>query len=931
MKIRQFALCLFLLGFVSPLWAQQIVVRNNCITQCADCSVGTNADMATVFELSETMPSSATYLWEFGDAGSPGNTSTNRTGSHQYCTPGDKIIKLTVTIPGAVPKNYIKNVKIGQLPYILLGKDKNDTTKTICDGQSVELKAFGSVGRPNYPIDVLWYPKGQTTDNIKVDTSGCYSVQIRDPLSGCTAEAKMQIKVCGERDPDANINKFTKVWAFGSGAAIKFAGGPDNPIADSSKINVPNGVAKMEDPTASNGLIFYTDGVSVFDKFNQPIDPAIKLNGDITNSQGVTIIPKTACKGCQSEYYVITLNKNAKGENLIYYSIVDMKMNKGQGGISIANQLLSPIPTTSRILATIGGQGFYWLVTQDAGTDVTRTFKVSNTGISSPVTSNSGSVISSAAGATGTTKISPQGTKTAITIPGPPKNQVDIYTYDVLSGRSTIDYSIDLGASPPTVYGVEFSSNDSVLYVSMQGDGISIPSKILQFDISTKDLVKIQASKAVIYDSLSVIGAIQIDPVFKSVIFVAFQGSSTLGKITRINGLISSTDSLLRATFTRNAVTLPAGTTSQLGLPPSIPSPVAPTSPPTIEGPTCEGTTFKFSISQKLCDPLNNDRIDWKVYQTTVDKFPNKDGVMVPADLSKLIFSGTGNSIRVDFPSTDTYVVTAAITNACVKGFLLDAQEFAIEVIKPFMLQTSFNRICKTDAVVRPTTIPTSTNLLYKWSTGANTLQIRVPNPGGKVDLTLADSKTGCSVKQSTEVNFVTTTYFVPKATFDICMDAPVPFPVKLQGKVADFTFEWRLNGSRISTSSQILVDKPGNYLVEMKDLDGCYLSTTIVVSDKCPPVVLTPTVFTPNGDGKNDTFLPVPKSSKRVKMVGVQIFNRWGELIFSTQGPEFSWDGRINGTRVPQESYAWIVQYESVDYPERGLLSDRGAVLVVY
>jgi hypothetical protein len=137
----------------------------------------------------------------------------------------------------------------------------------------------------------------------------------------------------------------------------------------------------MEDPTMSNGLIFYTDGQKVFDKFNNPIDPTKVLNGDPSNSQGVTIIPKTSCKGCQAEYYVFTLSKNAKGENLIFYSIVDMKMNKGKGGISVLNDTLSPVPTTSRILATEGGEGFYWLVTQDADplatSTTTRIFKVS--------------------------------------------------------------------------------------------------------------------------------------------------------------------------------------------------------------------------------------------------------------------------------------------------------------------------------------------------------------------------------------------------------------------------------------------------------------------------------------------------------------------------------------------------------------------------
>ncbi len=62
-----------------------------------------------------------------------------------------------------------------------------------------------------------------------------------------------------------------------------------------------------------------------------------------------------------------------------------------------------------------------------------------------------------------------------------------------------------------------------------------------------------------------------------------------------------------------------------------------------------------------------------------------------------------------------------------------------------------------------------------------------------------------------------------------------------------------------------------------------------------------------------------------------MQIFNRWGELLFTTKGPEFAWDGKVNGIRVPQESYVWQLQYESLDYPERGTLTDRGGVIIIY
>lgn len=931
-----FVFC-FLFGVNFFTWGQNIIVRNNCITQCTDCEKKT-ADMGTVFELSEDQPIATKYFWDFGDSGSPSNTSTDRTGVHQYCSAGPKTVTLTLQT-GTTTKLITQVIQIGQLPTIYLGKDEKDSTITICKGQKVTLKAFGKVGKPNYPVQVAWFPHGETTDEIVADSSGCYSVQVTEPTSGCTVEAKMQVKLCGARDPNANINKYVDAWYFGNGAGLLFNGSPDNPIDTTGGLVVPEGVAKMTDPT--NSLIFYTDGQKIFDRNNNPIysvaDTTKRLNGDLSNTQGVTIIPKTSCKGCQSEYYVFTLAKNPKGENLLYYSIVDMKLNKGKGGISQLNQLVSPVPSTSRLLASEGGQGYYWLVVQDMNSNNTRTFKVSNVGISAPLLSQGGTKMTSTTGNGSTTKISVDWTKMAVALPGPPSNKVDLYDFNPSTGKPTYTMSLDLGASPPVVYGLEYSPNKDVLYVSLKGDGSTIPSKILQFDLSSKDSAKVAKSKTELYSSMEMIGALQVDPVFNTVIFVAIDGSNTLAKITSPNGLLGSTDTTItKASFVRNAVTFSTpGVTSRLGLPPSIPSPQDPSSPPSISKPICEGTMFKFTIDQKLCDPLNNDKIVWTIYNSLIDPIPDKNGIMVPRDpTTTRIHTFTGNELAYDFPSSGKYVITASISNSCIKDFMLDAQEFDIQVIKPTSITTEVNKFLKcnpTSVPIALTSTPASSNLVYVWSNGDRTPIANIAAPGGKVNLLLGDSQTGCSVRLNSQVNFLEVKNFIPSNTYSICMDSPKPFDLQLLGPMIDLKFEWTLGSTVLSNQNKVRVTQAGKYVVKVTDIDNCSVTHTVDVSDKCEPVLLTPNVFTPNGDGKNDLFIPQPKSSKRAKILGLQIFNRWGELLYTTKGPEFAWDGKVNGARVPQQSYVWQLQYESLDYPERGILTERGGVLVIY
>lgn len=65
---------------------------------------------------------------------------------------------------------------------------------------------------------------------------------------------------------------------------------------------------------------------------------------------------------------------------------------------------------------------------------------------------------------------------------------------------------------------------------------------------------------------------------------------------------------------------------------------------------------------------------------------------------------------------------------------------------------------------------------------------------------------------------------------------------------------------------------------------------SNLVCVDNCPMYTL-PNVFTPNGDGTNDFFIPFPY--RYIKDVDVRIYDRWGVLVFETLDPNVNWDGR--------------------------------------
>jgi gliding motility-associated-like protein len=69
---------------------------------------------------------------------------------------------------------------------------------------------------------------------------------------------------------------------------------------------------------------------------------------------------------------------------------------------------------------------------------------------------------------------------------------------------------------------------------------------------------------------------------------------------------------------------------------------------------------------------------------------------------------------------------------------------------------------------------------------------------------------------------------------------------------------------------------------------------------------ILVPDAFTPDGDGMNDTFVPKGIFVERFQMT---IFDRWGNVIYSTTDRTLGWDGTINGTMAQDGKYAYHIE----------------------
>jgi gliding motility-associated-like protein len=106
---------------------------------------------------------------------------------------------------------------------------------------------------------------------------------------------------------------------------------------------------------------------------------------------------------------------------------------------------------------------------------------------------------------------------------------------------------------------------------------------------------------------------------------------------------------------------------------------------------------------------------------------------------------------------------------------------------------------------------------------------------------------------------------------------------------------------------------KNTSYFVKVTDANNCVGYDTVKLDVYSKNVLLIPSAFSPNGDGINDVF-KVAKHLNVKTLNYFEIFNRWGQKVFSSTNIEQGWDGTYDGERVPNGTYTWQIQITNFD-----------------
>ncbi len=212
----------------------------------------------------------------------------------------------------------------------------------------------------------------------------------------------------------------------------------------------------------------------------------------------------------------------------------------------------------------------------------------------------------------------------------------------------------------------------------------------------------------------------------------------------------------------------------------------------------------------------------------------------------------------------------------------------------------------------------------YKWDLGNGqtdegasvSQQYTEENQYFDVSVTAFSSLTGCS--DSLFLPGKVFVYPVPEADFSasrssvLVTDAVIQFENFSQGATQ---YEWDFDDDSFGTSEQSpdhKFEKLGYFDVSLLVVNefGCTDSafTRIEVNfDK----VFPPTAFSPNAALQEDREFRIYADGIVNEGYKLLIFNRWGEIIFTSESPENGWDGKMkNGSNAPAGSYLWVLEY---------------------
>ncbi len=689
-------------------------------------------------------------------------------------------------------------------------------------------------------------------------------------------------------------------WYFGRKAALNFNvnGNQNGPaILSNSIMTTAEAAAAVSDNSGS--LLFYTNGVQVFNRNHQVMANGDGLKGDVSACQ-IAVVPQP---GSNTIFYIFTTD--AFEIDFLagyYYSVVDISGDGGLGDVVSKNNLLWS-SCSERVTAIRHANGTdVWIVTNDENSNIFRSWLLTCNGFNAtnPVVSTVGAVMNqNPLMNVGVMKGSPDGRFLCQThFPftdanaGTP-NFAQLFDFDNASGVISNPRKISF---PSTHYNhCEFSPDSKQLYLTRKNN-----KQLDQLDISLPTLTDILNSRQS-FPTGNAYYDIQL--AMDERIYLT-QGTIQLARINFPNERGAACN------FQTNAVNISPGTVS-VGLPSHIND---------IVGGNNQGNGFSYTILDSCLGRVQfnasttlTGTVSWlwefgdnttSTLQHPLHVFPNP-GDAYTVKLTITVAGACGNIVR-------SRIIRPAGTGKPVADFTYT-----------FRCDSNYIRFTNTSL---DTAAP---GISYTWEFGDGGFSNQ-SNPvytyqrAGDYVVKLKIN-TGNSCKNDSISIPVTFSRFsigaIPDQTIDYGQT------VQLTTSVPADSYNWSpgkwLTDSTIRNPLSLPYDNI-SYILEAKS-GNCTARDTVNITVIQNDFLFVPTGFTPNSDGMNDIFLPLING--RYLLKDFTIYNRNGERVFATTNRGDGWDGKIRGQMQTSGVYVWILNAVS---PDGKIINRKGTLTLI-
>lgn len=695
-------------------------------------------------------------------------------------------------------------------------------------------------------------------------------------------------------------------WRFSGQGGISFAPANGPVSVGKSALSAFEGIATVANRTTGE-LLFYTDGVTVWNAQDDTMQGGAGLLGGsvaLSSTTAAVIVPYPQ----QPDWYYIFTIDEQNANNGIRYSVVDMRLNNGLGAILTAQKNIFLYSTTSEKLEVVpaGNGKDLWLLSHETPGSTLLAFRISSNGISPPVKSEIGGYQVNGAGHL---KVNRQFNKIAL---GNFFDQsIELFDFNNETGIFSNGMSVKL-PNNQLVYGVEFSPDGSLLYVSNL-------ESIYQLNLKLSSSTEITAAVYTVATGSS-LATLQLGPDDK----IYVNPGSGIAAINCPNkvGLSCNYQSSPISNFTGGG---------GWGLPKWVY--YAEDSPKVAEtkiiyADSCAGKLLRFSLE-------SSSNISGVIWNFGDGSMPVKDGI---------------NTAHT-YTNAGTYQVMAVLTTPCGID-TIEIPQFRVvncDFTKPPFAIKVDGDTCTLNAPVAFVITDSSASLRLKWSFQESL--------GGKADTLIVESG---NVNRAVTYAFnqkgaykvcVVVSNSIPNDTVicitinagqccddvsinvsDSCLGKPIRFEVSKSNGVSNIL--WRFNNADNSTSNMLsptyVYTEGGQYLISAV-LDGtCGKDTlnkliTIVLCDTAKQNcdLFIPNVFTPNADGINDLFVVTTTCS--VSETFLRVFNRWGSVAFETRDLSKPWNGFYGQEICPDGVYFYQLSFKNnndVSVTRRGTIT---------